>query len=163
MNSKIRIKMGAIEVEYEGSEAFLREELPAFLTAVSDLYAKSGAVAQQSLGEGQAAAQTPHGKQTPTLEMTTASIASKLGVSSGPQLVMAAAAHLRFVKGLEKFPRKQLSEQMRSASSFFKESYVSNLSPLIKTLMKENKLNEPSNGVYALTHAAEQDLKARLV
>lgn len=32
--SRIRIKMGAIEVEYEGDESFLRDELPALLTAV---------------------------------------------------------------------------------------------------------------------------------
>jgi hypothetical protein len=35
MTSKIRIKLGAIEVEYEGSEQFLKEELPQLLTAVS--------------------------------------------------------------------------------------------------------------------------------
>lgn len=39
--SKIRIKLGAIEVEYEGSESFLKEELLALLSAVSDLYQRS--------------------------------------------------------------------------------------------------------------------------
>ncbi len=162
MNSKIRIKMGAIEVEYEGSEAFLKEELPKFLAAVSDLYVKSGSVSPPGIPETPQP-QSDSSQGSTVLEMTTASIASKLGVNSGPQLVLAAAAHLRFVKGLDKFPRKQLTEQMRSASSFFKESYVSNLSKTIKTLMKENKLNEPSNEVYALTHASEQDLRSRLV
>lgn len=162
MNSKIRIKLGAIEVEYEGSEAFLKEELPALLHAVSDLYAKSGGTVVSPEGETSTHSGANINGAT-SLEMTTASIASKLAVNSGPQLVLAAAAHLRFVKNLDKFPRKQLIEQMRSASSFFKESYVSNLSKTIKVLMKENKLNEPSNEVYALTHAAEQDLRSRLV
>lgn len=161
MNSKIRIKLGAIEVEYEGSEAFLKEELPALLQAVSELYTKSGGTVAPP--EGNVAQPVVPVNGTGSLEMTTASIASKLGVNSGPQLVLAAAAHLRFVKNLDKFPRRQLTEQMRSAASFFKESYVSNLSKTIKVLMKENKLNEPSQEVYALTHAAEQELRSRLV
>ncbi len=162
MNSKIRIKMGAIEVEYEGSEAFLREELPAFLAAVSELYAKSGGSTYQLNGNAEEQLQAS-AVQNPSIEMTTASIASKLGVNSGAQLVLAAAAHLRLVKGMDRFPRKQLTEQMRSASSFFKESYVSNLSKTIQTLMKDDKLNEPSSEVYALTHATEQELRSRLV
>ncbi len=35
MTSKIRIKLGPIEVEYEGSESFLKEELPYLLAAVA--------------------------------------------------------------------------------------------------------------------------------
>lgn len=42
MTSKIRIKMGPIEVEYEGSENFLKEELPELLGTVSNLYKESG-------------------------------------------------------------------------------------------------------------------------
>ena len=162
MNSKIRIKLGAIEVEYEGSDVFLKEELPALLQAVSDLYAKSGPAAHAA--DADAAVGLPSNAASGVqLEMTTASIASKLGVNSGPELLLAAAAHLRFVKSMDKFPRKLLIEQMRSASSFFKESYISNLSKTIKVLMRDNKLNEPSNEVYALSHPAEQELRSRLV
>jgi len=163
VNSKIRIKLGAIEVEYEGSENFLKEELPALLQAVSDLYAKSSGTLAPPEGESRSSTGEKGNNGTGIIEMTTASIASKLGVRSGPELVLAAAAHLRFVKGAEKFPRKQLIEQMRSASSFFKESYVSNLSKTIKVLMKENKFNEPSSEVYALNHTTEQELRSRLV
>ena len=52
MNSKIRIKLGPIEVEYEGSEAFLKEELPQLLTAVSDLYSKSNIAKEINLPGG---------------------------------------------------------------------------------------------------------------
>lgn len=161
MNSKIRIKLGAIEVDYEGTETFLKEELPSFLRTVSDLYQNSKEIVSNEGIETNLplrAAETSSVK----IEMTTSAIATKLSVSSGSQLLLAAAAHLRIVKGFEKFERKLLSEQMRSASSFFKESYIKNLSKSIKTLMREAKLNEPSNGVYALTHIAEQELRNRL-
>ena len=42
MTSKIRIKLGPIEVEYEGTESFLKEELPQLLEAVANLYKQSG-------------------------------------------------------------------------------------------------------------------------
>ena len=54
MTSKIRIKLGAIEVEYEGSEQFLKEELPQLLTAVSELYAKSAALKEAPAEIGRA-------------------------------------------------------------------------------------------------------------
>ena len=41
MNTKLRIKMGAVEVEYEGSDDFLKKELPGLLKAVLALHAKA--------------------------------------------------------------------------------------------------------------------------
>jgi hypothetical protein len=38
MNSKFKIKLGQIELEYEGSEEFLTKELPELLAAVSKLF-----------------------------------------------------------------------------------------------------------------------------
>lgn len=164
--SKIRIKLGAIEVEYEGSEAFLKEELPALLSAVADLYQKSGPVvpaASAPSAPNAADAAMPNGTSSgPTLQMTTGAIASRLQVKSGPELIMAAAANLAIVQGQVPFTRKRLIEQMRSATAFFKENYVSNLSKALNTLLKENKLNEPSKDMFALTHTSEQDLRARL-
>lgn len=42
MTSKIRIKLGPVEVEYEGNEAFLKDELPDLLSAVARLHKESG-------------------------------------------------------------------------------------------------------------------------
>ena len=39
MDCKIKIKVGEIEVEFEGSEAFLKRELPDLIRMGSDLYA----------------------------------------------------------------------------------------------------------------------------
>ena len=39
--SKIRFKLGVLEVESEGSTAFLRTELPEVLKAILDLYKTS--------------------------------------------------------------------------------------------------------------------------
>ena len=52
MTSKIRIKMGFIEVEFEGSEQFLKEELPDLLTGVSQLHSKSSLASEDDQGLG---------------------------------------------------------------------------------------------------------------
>ena len=165
-NSKIRIKLGAIEVEYEGSESFLKEELPALLTAVSDLYQRSSQNPLEQPAviktEGLSSSDNGRSEEKALIEMTTGSIAAKLNVKSGPELVLAAAARLCLVEGQAKFPRKQLIEQMRSATAYFKTTYVSNLGSSLKTLLKDGRLNEPSKDTFALTASSEKDLRNRL-
>lgn len=166
-NSKIRIKLGAIEVEYEGSESFLKEELPSLLSAVSDLYQRSnpsGLAEPTSANGDQGGTANAAGAQVakPRIEMTTGSIAARLQVKSGPELVMAAAARLSIVEELSSFSRKRLTEQMRSATAYFKPSYVSNLSALLNSLLKDGKLNEPSKDHFAVTAASEQELRSRI-
>lgn len=165
--SKIKIKLGAIEVEYEGSESFLKEELPQLLSAVSDLYTKSHAILE-----------SPSSNQsTPTsssielgtninkskFEATTGSIAAKLSCKSGPELVMAAAARLTFALQTPTFSRQKIIDEMKTASAYYKASYLSNLTQSINNLVKDGKLNEPSQGNYALTAASMKEMEQRLV
>ena len=163
--SKIKIKLGAIEVEYEGSEAFLKEELPSLLTAVADLYQKSGTAAQpETTVSATRSAQNDlsdpaSGSQ---IQMTTGAIASRLQVKSGPELVIAAAARLGIVDGQASFSRQRIIDQMKSATAYYRKTYVSNLSSSIKTLLRDGKLNEPSKDMYALTPTSDQELRSRL-
>ncbi|MFS2047475.1 hypothetical protein ACEN9J_38175 [Variovorax sp. Varisp41] len=161
--SKIKIKLGPIEVEYEGSEDFLRVELPALLSAVAELYQKSN-IAPPTTNDAAAPLQQPAPASVDAgqLQMTTGTIAARLQVKSGSELVLAAAAHLALVKRLPTFSRQTLIDEMRTATSHFKQTYVNNLSRALYTLTKESKLNEPSKNTYALTAAAEKDLRASL-
>jgi hypothetical protein len=129
MSSKIKIKMGQIEVEYEGPESFLKEELPALLNAVSELYLKgnfSENVLQESSHISDDSSSHPV-KHNEIYSGTTGSIAAKLKCSVAQDLVLAAAAHLALVKGIGKMPRKQIIDEMRSATGYFKTTYVNNL------------------------------------
>lgn len=166
--SKIKIKLGAIEVEYEGSETFLKEELPQLLTAVSDLYTKSHPLIESPLSAQNASVNSPIGTNAnavnqPKIEATTGSIAAKLNCKSGPELVMAAAARLTFSLQTPTFARQRISDEMKTASAYYKASYMKNLTASINSLVKDGKLNEPSQGNYALTAASIKDLEQRLV
>lgn len=166
--SKIKIKLGAIEVEYEGSETFLKEELPQLLSAVSDLYAKSRAILEPPSASQNTSANAATGSNTnvgnkPKLEATTGSIAAKLGCKSGPELVMAAAARLTFALQATTFARQKIIDEMKTASAYYKATYLNNLTSYLNNLVKDGKLNEPSQGNYALTAASLKDLEQRLV
>lgn len=166
MNSKIKIKMGAIEIEYEGSEAFLKEELPALLSAVSDLYtaseiANSTTNSEPPTGSVEFGPQ-PQSKTTSTLQVTTGSIAARLNANSGPELVLAAAARLTLSLGVATFSRSQLLQEMKSATAYFKQTYTKNLSGSLNRLVKDNKLFETSKNTYSLSASAKSSLEARL-
>ncbi len=165
--SKIKIKLGAIEVEYEGSETFLKEELPALLSAVSDLYQRSQAdgVADGDLTK----AAQPNGlngngnSKGEQLQGTLNTIAARLQVKKGPDLVLAAAARLGLVENLSRFSRQQLLDEMKSASQYYRSAHMNNLTRSLHSLVKDGKLNEPAKDNYALTASCKQELEARLV
>lgn len=162
--SKIKIKLGAIEVEYEGSETFLKEELPQLLAAVSDLYSKSRHALDSNPSEsGSIVTANQNGAAQKKIEATTGSLAAKLNVKSGPELVLAAAARLTFVLGSATFSRQKLIDEMKTATAYYKATYLNNLTQSLNNLVKDGKLNEPSQGNYALTAPSLKDLEQRIV
>lgn len=164
MDSKIKIKMGAIEIEYEGSEAFLKEELPALLSAVSELYRSSGVTDPKPASEPTSSV-TPQSLASPTssnIQITTGSIAARIGVKSGTDLIMAASARLTLSLGIDNFSRAQILEEMKTASAYHKKTYVNNLTKYLNQLVKEHKLLETSKGTYALSAAAKSSMEARI-
>ncbi len=157
--SKIRIRMGAIEIEYEGSEEFLRADLPELLSAVSELYhrsreAESDAEVDEDIQTRDAGGSSNHG--------TTTSIAAKLRCESGPDLALAAAARLVFSLKQETFSRQELNNEMKSARSYYKQNMTGNLSKILEGLMKAGKLNEVSRDTYALAQAEHSRIEALL-
>jgi hypothetical protein len=161
MTSKIKIKMGAIEIEYEGSEQFLKDELPALLSAVSELYKSSASLISKN--DNNASSETSTASVVESkIQGTTATLAAKLGGGSGPELVMCAAARLTFVLGKDKFHRKELLAEMKTASSYYKSAYMNNLSKLLSSLLKSGKLMEPSTDNYSLSADSLQGIGAKL-
>lgn len=156
--SKIKIRLGEIEVEYEGSESFLKKELPELIRTVSELYQTANIGAAD---EGGGDADKGGGASAGKIQLSTNSIATKLSVTSGPDLAVAAAAHLTLVKGTAVFSRQDLLKEMKTATSFYKGSYSNNLSTTLKGLLK-SKFNEPSTGKFALTAKAKEELRSTL-
>lgn len=165
MESKIKIKMGPIEIEYEGSEDFLKEELPALLSAVSDLYRESGVMEVQPPQEqpSKAEANKPVSESSEaTFQGTTGSLAGTLGVKSGPDLIMAAAGRLTLALGQGTFTRSQISSEIKSASAYYKKSYSNNLTKNLNQLVKAQKLMETAKDTYALSATEKSNMESRV-
>jgi hypothetical protein len=165
MESKIRIKMGQVEIDFEGSESFLKEEMLGFLKAVAEIASTSQlAVAPSLIGAQNSPIEQDNPNQSgSTITGTTNSIAAKLKVKSGTDLIMAAAAHFTFVKGQDKFHRKDLLDEIKSASTYYKKTYSNNMSTYLDTLVKSNQLTEQSTDTYAIPAEVRNKLEATLV
>lgn len=152
MTTKIKIRIGAIEIEYEGPEAFLKEELPALVTALATLHKTA---VKDKLEQEEEHEETKDKKKGNVVQLSTNSIAAKLKVTSGSELVMAAAARLALGLGKATFSRKDITKEMKTATSYHKKTYLNNLTKSINGLVTGQKLLEQSQGIYAL-HAEER-------
>lgn len=158
MASKIKIKLGPVEVEYEGSEEFLKEELFELLTAVSRLYKDSGIV---DLPAPSAIATQPVSRGVPVVNPigTIGNIAAKLQIKSGSELVIAAAAKLIIGEGKGSFTRDELLTEMKRATSYYKKTYSNNLTKYLSNLVKTQKLIETAKNTYSLKASTKEELE----
>lgn len=157
--SKIRIKIGRVEVEYEGAHSYLADGLPSLLDDVLEL-SKRIPEENESIGSSNHE-KTARNANVPAVG-TVSSIAAKLQSKSGPDLVIAAAAKLTFVDGNESFTRQSLLDAMKSASAYYKGSYRGNLSTALNGLQKEGRLTEVATNQFAVTAGEREKLQMQL-
>ena len=160
MTAKIRIKAGDIEVEFEGTEKFIKEELLELVSSVTELKPEfihvPGASSQVSVESQPEPAATG-------LRLSAENIAAKLGVNVGRDLLVAAAVKLQLGDGKAIFTRKEVLEEMKTAASYFSEStHTKNLTAMLKALITDDLINETSKGKYSLTASAKSNLSAQL-
>ena len=157
--SKIRIKMGEIEVEYEGTESFLRDELPELLAAVSKLHHDSAGAS----GDRSKKVRNGGGPKE-DLKGTTGTLAGKLSckVGSGKELITAAAARLTFVLNKDSFTRAELLAEAKTATSYYKKGVANNLSNTLDGLVKSDDFTEIAKGTYSLSATKREELETRL-
>jgi len=161
-NSSVRMKLGPVEFECAASEEFLKVELPVLIAGLAQMYRENFADLQAPdavLPPSENGIATAQPASTATL--TTNSIAAKLKVKTGPELVQAAAMRLARMNK-PTFTRTELIERMREASSYFKQTYINNLSKYIGTLVATSKLLESAKDTYALSDSARTELEAKL-
>lgn len=164
MNSnsvKINFKIGQLEVRYEGRDSFLKDELSNFLEKILDLVKRDNTLLANSYH--QSSGKVEDLKEENTLNLSTATIASRINENNGPGLAMAAAAHLTFVEKKDSFSRKEILEEMKTASNYYKAPMGSNLGANLNRLVKKGRLNQTASGTYALASTEKEKLKNAIV
>ena len=159
--SSVRMKLGPVEFECTASEEFLEDELPALIASMAQLYKEHFADGNSQTVERPDIGSSTNGTPSSQIELTTNSIAAKLKVKTGTDLALAAAVRLSRM-GKTTFTRAELLERMREAPSYFKQTYLNNLTSYINTLMGSQKLLQSATDTYALSEATKTELEARL-
>lgn len=147
---KLRLRQNAQEIEYEGPVKLLDSELFQSIEKLQSILPTSGladGVSPQMPDAFQRDSNSPSLSEPPSTNF----FAEKFEVSSGPELVIAAAAKLMVTDRLNSFTRQQLLTEMKSASLYYRQSYVNNLGSYIKTLVKRKKLNAITDSKFSLS------------
>lgn len=157
-NSKIRIKYGDIELEFEGSEKFIKSEITNYFNSL--IFPTGGVMKMENPIVQPLPKKAQQQKNIQNLSASTAS--SKLGCKSGRDLVIAATASLHFGQNKETFTRDEILKEMKTATAYFKKNYSNNLFGFINSLVKANKLLHISGNTYSLHANTITDLRSKL-
>ena len=161
-SAKIKLKVGSIELEYEGDPSFLKEGLESLLVTMTDL-AKVAPPEDLPDATPQAvppnlAAPASNGGAT----YSTNTIAAHLEAKSGPDLVICAMAQLELVQNKTSSTRSDILAEMKSATTYFSESIRSNLSASLAGLTKGKRINQIAKDTYALSASERKQLEAKI-
>ena len=162
LQSSVRLKMGQMEVEFQGSEAFIREELKDLVSTLADVH-KNAALATRLIEESTVPGQLKD-LNRPTGDVsdhTVTSLANKFNCKTESDLVKAAATYLTFVKKTMPFSREELLQAMREGGAYFKDSYSRNLSACLERLVKEDTLRTQGSG-YKLSPKSHAEFEGKL-
>jgi len=153
---KYKFSHGGFSCEVEGTPAFIEEKLEQLLDTCFKISAKAGIsstpiIAANTANNGKLETSYDQGLSTNTIALTT-------GAKTGSSLVIAAIAHLQLVKGSTKVTRQEIAEEIKTATTFYKTTYTSNLSAYLDSLTKSRRLNLIAKDTYSLTSSERQRL-----
>jgi hypothetical protein len=152
--TRLAIKYGDIEIEYDGPEEFLKNELAGLIKAVASLAAPPAAKLPGGAGTGDVG-------QPADEKMSVSTIAQKLSVSNGPDLIAAAALSL-VSGGNGAFTKRQLRDRIREATTFFRSTYANNFDNYVKVLVRKGRLNHTGADNYSLPDKERVALNSRI-
>jgi hypothetical protein len=156
--AELQIQIGDMSFTYKGNQQYIEN---GFLDAVKQVLEmrppqNGKVVGAIALGEEPAVAGSPAKNLQ---HATTNTIASLTDTKTGPDLVVAAVTHLQLVKGQEKALRSDILEEMKSATTYYKDTFSGNLSSYLDSLVKTKRLNMVAPKTFALTAAERQKLE----
>jgi hypothetical protein len=137
---KIRIKNGNFELEYEGEQSFIEDKLTDFVQLLI------GGLEHQAETERS----TANNINYPAMQISTNTIAQKVDAKTGSDLVIAAIAKIQIIDGKNSAQRQEILAEMREATTYFKETFASNLSAYLDNLVRAKRLNLVSRQTFSL-------------
>lgn len=153
--SKIRIRSGSLEVEYEGTDQFISEQLTTLVGKFLDAtkLAPKSSFAEERKDQVQSPAHLPG--------MSINSTVARLKVKSGRDMLIAAAAHLCLVQGKEQFSKEELFE-LAKASTAYSKSWTPALTTNLKRLVAARNFTENASNMFSLPEGQRAELLQKI-
>jgi hypothetical protein len=170
MPTRVQVRAGDVELTIESDSPLAVTDIKELLGQVQEVAESMRAPLQASLAHvPQTMSQVPPAPapasplliedNVPQLHIN--SVAERLGIKSGSDLAVAAAAYLQIVKGQQKFTRGELLSTMKAATSYYTRNHRSNLSAMLKNLTG-SKFNQIDNDTYAIKNHELIELRGKL-
>lgn len=153
---KLKFSHGNVSFEIEGSPDFIEENLEPLFNKCFEISSKTGVLNTPIESTNAYSSNKVEQPFDPTLSTNT--IALTTNAKTGSALVIAAIAHLQLVKGATKVTRQEISEEIKTATTFYKATYTSNLTAYLDTLTKARRLNLIAKDTYSLSSSERQQL-----
>lgn len=167
--AKIKLKVGSMELEYEGDPDFLTGGIEALLETMGGLAAKAPtemppppaptATPQPASANGGAA---PTTSQIAAVSFSTNTIAAHLDVKTGPELIICALAQLELAQGKPSSTRSEIIAEMKGATTYYNGSMASNATKYLSSLTKAKRINQIAKDTYALSANERKQLEAKV-
>lgn len=160
--ARIKLKINEIEIEYEGQENFIKDELPNIIDKLAEHFNDINFTSPNNKSLPKGDDLDSFDNSNTVIDRSVSSIAISLNVANAPDLIIAAAAFLTFSKSKETFSRQDIHQAMKSAKGHYHKNMGSNLAKNLTSLVGSKRLNESSNGEYALTVKERMNLEKSL-
>lgn len=158
-SAKIRIKVGSMELEYEGDPSFLTGGLDTLLTTMGDL---AGRLPEESAPASVIVKNATPPAPVGSFNFSTNTIAAHLDAKTGPELVICAMAQLELVQGKASSGRAEILAEMKSATTYYNANMNSNMSKNLSSLTKAKRINQIGADTYALGAAEKKKVEAKV-
>ena len=164
MQTKLKIKMGHIEFEYEGDTVYDNEAVKDLFSHIESLASAAPPDAfdirppldnSESEDRGESAV-------ADVANFSVQTIAAQLGDKSAKGITLAAAVHLQLCQGHKSFTRKDLLSMMQKAHGYYNQTMSRNISATLQRLVAAKSIMAMTGDQMALSASELTRLKAKL-
>lgn len=169
--SRIKLKVGIVEVEVEGEQSDLDKIAMDLLASSGDLPFVSTQIGFDKGSLNQSQSDHTIGRGNTVSEAgrfagrkpTMASFVSFKGCRTGKHLALAACEYIHFVKLKPVFDKQDIVTEMKKAKAVYKNSHKVNLkTQFFKPFLKSGTLVESNEGVYSLSSEAIKEAEVHI-
>lgn len=157
--AKIRVKVGSMEIEYEGDPSFLDGGIETLLETMGNLAPRVPKEAEAQTGDVKSEGTS---SANGSFSFSTNTIAAHLGSKTGPELVICAIAHLELVKGKTSSTRIEILDEMKSATSYYNTNMRSNMTKNLEQITKAKRVNLIAKDTYSLSATERKEIEGKV-